>query len=119
MAKYFKLSEFACHDGTPVPLIYMPNILKLMKVLDIIREELGPIIIVSGYRTKKYNMSCGGAAKSCHLYAKAADIRCENIHSKIVYNCILKLIEQKRIPDGGLGLYDTFCHIDTGRPRRW
>jgi uncharacterized protein YcbK (DUF882 family) len=119
MAKYFKKEEFRCHDGTPVPLIYLPNLIKLMNKLDVIREEIGlPIRIMSGYRTKKYNMGCGGKPQSAHLFALAADIQCD-LDPKVLYSVIQSLIDQKKISDGGLSLYPTWVHVDCARPRRW
>ena len=40
-SKHFKLEEFHCKDGTPVPEEYYGNVQKLMDNLEVIREHFG------------------------------------------------------------------------------
>jgi len=44
-------------------------------VLEPLREELGPLIISSGYRPTWLNQEIGGAVTSDHILARAADCR--------------------------------------------
>ena len=75
LTKNFQLSEFACKDGTPVPDEYLDNVKELAKELQVLRDFLeSPLRINSAYRTKTYNKSVGGAEKSKHLVAMAADL---------------------------------------------
>ncbi len=98
----FKVSEFACHDGTDKVLIDH----ELLYLLQLIRSFMNvPININSGYRTSSYNRKIGGATNSYHLYGRAADCSSNN-NTKFVYLA------------NGLGIrgiirYDTFTHIDT------
>lgn len=109
----FKLSEFACKDGSAVPDEYYDNCLKLAENLQALRDFLGvPIFVVSGYRTKEYNAKVGGAPKSQHLYAKAADIRCKEYGAKYIYGMIEVMIEKGLMHNGGLGIYNGFVHYD-------
>ena len=118
-SKYFKIEEFACKDGTKVPEEYYDNVQELMDNLDILREHLGyPIIINSGYRTPEYNKSVGGAKKSQHLTASAADIRL-NVTPSVVQKSIKKLMNDGDMKKGGLGIYNTFTHYDIGKSRTW
>lgn len=79
-----------------------------------------PVTINSGYRSPGYNKKVGGASKSQHLVAKAADIRVPGLLAIEVYNVILRLIEQGKMHNGGLGLYDTFVHYDVrATSARW
>jgi hypothetical protein len=118
--KNFKLSEFKCSDGTAVPQKYWGNLAALMEQLQIIRETIDkPITINSGYRTPTYNKAVGGVANSSHLVAKAADIKVIGISSLELCKIILKLIQEGKIKNGGLGLYDSFIHYDIGNIRRW
>lgn len=48
---------------------------ELLRALERAREEVGPIVIVSGYRDPDYNHFIGGARNSQHLYGTAADVR--------------------------------------------
>lgn len=118
--KNFALSEFACHDGTEVPGRLVPNCKALAQRLQIIRDHIGkPIKILSGYRTPAYNASVGGAEHSQHKEAKAAGITVDGMTPRELHAEIEALIAAKRIPNGGLGLYKGFVHVDTGNPRRW
>lgn len=119
----FSLYEFSCKDEnkTPVPEKYLNNIKELAKNLEIIRSEFNkPIHIISGYRTPEYNKSIGGATKSQHMLGKAADIRINGITSEEIKDVILKLIDEGKISQGGVGSYSSFVHYDVrGVKARW
>ena len=120
-SKYFKLEEFACKDGTPVPEEFYDNVQELMDNLEVIREHFGglyPMRINSGYRTPEYNKKVGGAAKSQHLTASAADI-IMSITPSILQDAIEQLQKDEKIKQGGLGRYSVFTHYDIGKYRNW
>lgn len=145
LTKNFKLSEFACHDGTAVPDDLILNVQELAKNLQIFRDYINAnlpftknglfvknlyVSIVSAYRTEKHNTKVGGAKKSQHLEAKAADIQVygyidtQSEPIKIapidVYKELEKMISAKLIKQGGLGVYNTFTHYDIrGTAARW
>ena len=117
----FKLSEFACRDGTPVPGAMHADVKELAENLQVLRNEIGKGIHVnSGYRTPKYNKSIGGVSNSQHIVAKAADIRVNGMTPSQVRSKLLTLIESGSIKQGGVGLYKTFVHYDIrGTKARW
>jgi uncharacterized protein YcbK (DUF882 family) len=117
----FNLSEFRCKDDTDVPAELLPNVQKLANELQKLRDELGlPIKINSGYRTKTYNKKIGGATNSMHVQAKAADIVVTDISPTNLYKRIEKLIEEGKVNFKGVGVYDTFVHVDVrDRRSRW
>ena len=117
----FSLSEFKCKDGTQVPEELMDNVKLLAKNLQVLREELGrPIRIISGYRSPKYNRRIGGAKRSQHMTAKAADIKVSGMTPAEVKAVIVRLIKEGKMHSGGIGLYTTFTHYDVrGRNARW
>jgi uncharacterized protein YcbK (DUF882 family) len=120
LTKNFSLSEFACHDGTPVPESKIDNVKALANNLQVIRDELGaPLQILSGYRTPTWNTKVGGAAKSMHKEAKAADLTTKGLSPRQLHAKIASLIKAGKIADGGLGLYRGFVHYDIGAVRRW
>jgi len=95
---------------------------KLAEALEVLRAELGDsqIQIISGYRTPEYNLKVGGAAKSQHMQARAADIRVRGFSPWQVHATIERLIKADEMPEGGLGLYKTFIHYDIrGKHARW
>ena len=121
LSKNFKKSEFKCRDGTSVPCELMDNLNELVENLQIIRDYIKqPMHIISGYRTPKYNRRIGGARKSQHMKAKAADLRVKGMTPKELREIIICLIKEGKIKTGGVGLYTSFVHYDTrGWNARW
>lgn len=121
LTKNFNSKEFDCKDGAKVPANLLPNLILLAKNLEIIREYFNaPVIILSGYRSPSHNKNVGGAKYSQHLKAKASDIRIEGFNSRQVYTGIVRLINDKKIIAGGVGLYNSFVHYDIrGYHTKW
>lgn len=117
----FSLSEFRCKDGTDVPEDLMDNVSLLCENLQVLRDHIGmPIRVISGYRSPKYNRRIGGARKSQHMTAKAADIKVRGMSPAEVKEVIVQLIKEGKMMKGGIGLYTTFTHYDVrGRNARW
>lgn len=118
VSKNFHLREFGCNDGTNVPYDLIGNVRELASRLQIIRDYLGvPIFISSGYRTLNYNQRVGGAKKSQHLTASAADIYSPYLSSTDIFKAILDLEKKDMLKVGGLSLYPTFVHFDIRKKR--
>lgn len=121
VTKNFKLNELEFHDKIPPELI--ANAIELLQNLQVIRDHFQkPIIIISGYRSPARNEVVGGAKKSQHMEAKAADIKIAGIPTEEIYNRIDKLMNQGKIKTGGLGFYPSqgFVHYDIrGVKARW
>ena len=121
LEKNFILSEFKCKDGSDVPDSMLDNVKLLAKNLQVLRDEIGkPIRVISGYRSPKYNRKIGGARKSQHMTAKAADIKIKGMTPAEVKSTIVRLIKEGKMMSGGIGLYRTFTHYDVrGFNARW
>ena len=119
--KNFKLQEFQCKDGTAVPDEFILNLRQLCMNLQTLRDHIGkPIVIISGYRSPEYNKKIGGAKRSQHMLAKAADIVVSGMTSLEVRDIIITLIKEGKMDPGGVGIYPTFVHYDVrGRNARW
>jgi uncharacterized protein YcbK (DUF882 family) len=117
----FYREEFDCRDGSKVPAHLMPNVRELAANLQILRNEIGePIHINSGYRTPSYNKKVGGKPASQHLLAKAADITVKSKTPKQLAAIVEKMIKDKRLWFGGIGIYPGFLHLDVRRSKaRW
>ena len=117
----FSLSEFKCRDGSDVPEDMMDNVILLCENLQVLRDHIGkPIHVISGYRSPKYNRRIGGARRSQHMLAKAADIKIKGMDPSEVKEVIVQLIKEGKMKSGGVGLYRTFTHYDVrGRNARW
>ena len=109
----FRVREFACSDGSDP--IFIDS--KLVTILQKIRTHFGKAVtITSAYRTPIHNKSVGGTTYSQHLYGKAADIKVKGVSPKTVAAYVEKLLSDR----GGIGIYDTFVHIDVRETKsRW
>lgn len=109
----FKVSEFACKDGSDTVFISQG----LVTVLQKIRDHFGkPVIITSAYRNDAYNEKVGGAKYSQHKYGKAADFFIIGVSP----STIAAYAEMIMPNTGGIGIYSSFVHVDVRTARaRW
>jgi uncharacterized protein YcbK (DUF882 family) len=120
--KWIERWEFACKCGCGLDTVDA----ELLLVLESLRAHFGcAVYIISGCRCsahdkaiqKKYYPDLPYTGTSQHLFCRAADIRVKKATPREVYEYL-----HNRYPDRfGMGLYDTFVHIDTksGAARRW
>ena len=108
-----KVEEFTCNDGSDVILISQELAALLQKIRDHFER---PVEISSGYRTPAYNKKIGGAEKSQHLLGMAADIAIAGVSPLE----IAQYAEFLQPASGGIGVYQTFTHVDVRAGRgRW
>lgn len=121
LTENFKLKEFDCRDGSEMPPHVFKNVVSLSVALQEIRDCVGyPIKITSAYRSLEYNKIIGSKDTSQHVLGKAADLQVKELIPIELYETIEALIEMEYIPEGGLGLYNTFVHYDIrGYKARW
>lgn len=109
----FTVREFMCRDGAPYARI-SPYLVSNIQQL---RTQLGMAVTVnSGYRHPAYNKKQDGKPNSQHITGRAADLRVLGMaqidlakHILVVFGC-----------DVGIGLYNSFIHIDMrGRRATW
>ena len=118
--KNFKATELSCRCCGELPNLAEAR--NLAWVLQSLRHLCNaPITINSGYRCPEHNKKVGGRFNSTHLRCVAADIVCSKVPPDMMANMIEELIRDGRIPNGGLGRYNTFTHYDmrTTNPARW
>ena len=110
LSSHFKVSEFACRDGSDVILVAP----RLVMVLETLRTHFNkPVRISSGYRTPAYNKRVGGKARSQHTCGTAADITIPGVSPSQV-----AAFARSLMPDwGGIGIYPTFTHVDVREAR--
>jgi uncharacterized protein YcbK (DUF882 family) len=113
LSSNFKVKEFKCNDGSDVVFIAP----ELVTVLQKIRTHFGkPVTINSAYRTPPYNKKVGGSTNSQHCLGTACDIVVKGITPKQVATYAETLLNGR----GGIGIYDTFTHIDVRESKsRW
>ena len=114
VSKHFRVREFASKDGSDKVLIDDD----LVTLLENIREAAGgkAITINSGYRSPEHNAAVGGVSNSQHVKGTAADIVVEGTDPLTVGQIAEHFLNKK----GGIGVYQTFTHVDTRITRsRW
>ena len=99
------------------------NMVKTLRVLKyVVIPVVGPVEVVSGYRTKKYNTLAGGSKGSKHLEFAAVDIVLSRKYKRADLHRKLEVMWLKSGKENtiGLGLYSGLrFNIDTKRYRRW
>jgi uncharacterized protein YcbK (DUF882 family) len=121
LTKDFSLQEFASKDGSGFPNSVLINISELARNLQVLRDNIEkPIKINSGYRSVKHNEKIGGVKNSQHVKGKASDLTVEGMTPKELANVIYLLISQKKMKEGGVGVYANFVHYDIrNKKARW
>lgn len=113
LSENFTVREFASRDGADRVLIDT----ELVDVLQNVRDYFGaPVTINSAYRTPSHNRAVGGASNSQHVQGTAADIVVSGVEPREVAEYIEYILPSK----GGIGLYNSFVHVDVRENRsRW
>jgi uncharacterized protein YcbK (DUF882 family) len=121
IAENFILAEFNSKCGRKMPNNVLKNIVELAKNLQVIRNEVKlPVSIASGYRSPEHNAKVKGARNSQHLIGTAADIKVQGMSPLSVSRVIERLIQEGKIKEGGIGIYNTWVHYDIrGTKARW
>lgn len=107
LGTHFRASEFVCHGAT-CGCTEAKIDEKLVEYLEAIRTHFdAPVYVSSGYRCPTHNAAVRGASKSYHMRGQAADITVKGVEPAEV----AKYAESIGIL--GIGLYDSFTHVDT------
>ena len=117
LTDYFSRSEFACRGDNCCDHSAPVN-MDLIYKLEMLRDQIGPMTVNSGFRCRKHNADVGGTGKSQHTLGNAADIALDG-------RDIMDL-KQRAVELGfrGIGMYSTFIHLDVrtnnfGWPNIW
>lgn len=120
ITKNFSIEEFQCKCGCDMPEFVKKNVIELAENLQIIRDEVGRLDLTNAYRCKDHNSDVGGSTSSQHLVGKAADVKSKSIKPKEMAQIVNDLMKNEKIKTGGIGIYNTFTHIDIrGVRARW
>lgn len=119
LSPHFKASEFYCNDGSAVPIVARPALVKLCETwLEPMRASFGLCFVLSGYRHELYNARIGGALHSQHIYehdfeSVAADVRFERGSPKL-WAAKARTLRTAAGGKGGVGEYPRagFVHVD-------
>lgn len=108
--------ELSCKDGTEYPERFIEDgrVFKVAQMFEAIRLLCGekPITVLSAYRTPSWNRKIGGARNSQHLEGRALDLRPPKGMSVEMFFALIRS-GAEAMGIGGIGLYNTFVHVDT------
>lgn len=120
---HFKWHEFLVKGGahqqnglnTDPPRHLWPNVLPVARLLQQLREAVGhPMVLTSVYRSPAYNAAISGAAASKHKDFCATDFKVIGAGtSPGDWSGALKNMRAGGLFEGGIGIYNTFVHVDT------
>ena len=106
LSPHFSRHEFACRCRCGFDTVDTA----LLEALEAVRQHFGnPITITSGCRCTAHNTAVGGSPKSQHLLGRAADIVVRGVNPAQV----VKYLERTFRGALGIGIYDTFVHVDS------
>jgi len=120
----FSRHEFDLHEGKAArhgceaaeyPEAWIEGRLKpLARALEIIRKEFEdkPVRIISAYRPLPYNRALGSEDSSQHVQGRAADFQIGGVDPGAIFRRVIELHRLGRIEIGGIGVYDSFNHVD-------
>ena len=123
--------ELCCHDTyrTPYPenRVNDGTLDRLIETFEAIRTACGnkPIRVNCAFRTIPHNFAVGGGKHSQHLEGKALDLQPpKGMTVADFHETIWTCAEVDGSHIGGIGVYDTFVHVDIrdrlrGRIARW
>jgi len=116
----FSLEEFECKCGCVMPEFVKKNVQELAENLQVLRDAVGRLDPTNGYRCKEHNTKVGGTVNSQHLKGKAADIKSKVFSPSEIATIVDDLMKSEKFKLGGIGIYNTFTHVDTrGSRARW
>ena len=110
---YFHVHRRGVTNSEP-PREMWGNIVKTIRIVDQLRDHFGkPVVLLSSYRSPAYNRAIGDAApKSYHMQFMALDIAVAGKSPRQVFDQLADWRVSGKFT-GGIGLYNSFVHIDT------
>lgn len=103
--RYFKPREFDSPDQRDSGL-WMDE--ALMRRLDALRDKLGyPLVVSSGFRSRRHNLKVGGAPDSAHCLGLAVDLLCGSDDRR--YSLISSALA---LGFTRVGIYPSHLHLD-------
>ena len=120
LTENFSMDEFECKCGCVMPEFVKKNVQELAENLQVIRDAYGKIDLTNSYRCKDHNADVGGSVNSQHLKGKAADIKSKQFSPSEIATITDDLMKNESFTLGGVGIYNTFTHVDIrGTRARW
>lgn len=107
--RYFQPHELACKCCGN--LLHDPEATVRLENLRVLWGR--PLIVNSGFRCLTYNAQVGGAIRSMHLEGRAWDLQVDVMERSAFISAA------KHAGFTGIGVYETFVHVDDGSLRSW
>lgn len=120
MSPHFHIREFDCRDGTRVPEAAIPALKHLCQnYLEPLRNSGGIVHINSGFRTRAYNASVGGASNSVHIYNEHPNAVAADHWQEGRSPAQVQAFHDSHTHPDGMGYYSSFTHVDNRNRIGW
>ncbi|MGJ8678579.1 MAG: D-Ala-D-Ala carboxypeptidase family metallohydrolase [Akkermansiaceae bacterium] len=113
LAPHFKTRGYTANSLPPSKM--WKKMGPTLKIVDRMAGEIGrPVeVILSAYRSPRYNWAVGGKSRSLHMSNQAVDVVFRDVSPRHAASVARYLRDRKRKFSGGIGQYNSFVHIDT------
>jgi uncharacterized protein YcbK (DUF882 family) len=112
ISTHFNRSEYACKCGCGFDAVDK----ELNSIQEKTRDKFGPIHNNCACRCLEHNRSIGSKDTSQHIKGMAVDFYINGVELQEIKDYVETLL----IDRGGIGIYDTFIHIDVRQKKaRW
>lgn len=108
--RYFRAGQDRLWSRLEPPRELWGLAIPTLRVLDWLRERVGPITVLSGYRDPTHNARVGGAKNSLHLRFNAFDVSSRSTNPRRLSEI---LAEHPWYQVVSVGVYPSFIHVDT------
>jgi uncharacterized protein YcbK (DUF882 family) len=113
LSKNFSTVEWECRCGCGQCIVEPALVNMMQSFRDLVKKQ---VVVHCVNRCPKHNEEVGGVLGSYHTLGQACDFHVKGFTIPELHSVALT---SEDIFIGGIGIYDTFVHVDIGKKRQW